>query len=82
MDKHIVWLSMHESGYNNREEGSEYIYSSTKISKLRIFKICNLKILVLKYIKFYPHIVTHENFKCQMIMYIVRHRYNFPRISM
>lgn len=33
MEEHRLRLSMNESGYSIREEGSECIYCSTKISK-------------------------------------------------
>jgi len=48
-----------------------------KFQNLEFLKFVILKLWCYKkYTKFYPHIITHENFKYQMIMYIVRHMYN------
>ena len=77
MKEHSLRLSMHESGYSNRKGDQNAFIVTLKFQNLEFLKFIILKFWCYKkYIKFYPHIVTHEYFICKMIMYIVTYMYN------
>jgi hypothetical protein len=66
---------MNQSTVPEKKDQNAFI-AALKFQNLEFLKFVILKFWCYKkYIKFYPHIVTHKNFKCPVIMHIVRHMY-------
>lgn len=64
-------------GTVTEKENQNAFIVTLKFQNLEFLKFVILKFwCYMKYIKFYPHIVTHEYFICKMITYIVTHMYN------